>query len=236
MLSTVRDCMCVCVRACVRTFKVPVHACLWTGMFCLHCVRSCQVNTRLGPALLLLFARCAFQDVSRRRDHPAKETNTRSRSNTRSRTKGRPRQGAQTKAARSLARPSFRTTRRLHRNYSPRPPTNQPLESIGGELVWESGQWGGEIQRRGAAGSIQKTNWLHVCVFLFCVLFSLWRFAGNIGAELSYSNVGMFISSDAGNSWRQVRVTPVLIFRVCSVTAQLSLHKPYCFYFIIVYI
>ncbi|XP_053708942.1 VPS10 domain-containing receptor SorCS3 isoform X2 [Synchiropus splendidus] len=28
--------------------------------------------------------------------------------------------------------------------------------------------------------------------------------AGNIGAELSYNNVGMFISSDAGNSWRQV--------------------------------
>lgn len=171
LLSTVRDCMCVCVRACVRTFKVPVHACLWTGMFCLHCVRSCQVNTRLGPALLLLFARCAFQDVSRRRDHPAKETNTRSRSNTRSRTKGRPRQGAQTKASRWLARPSFRTTRRLHRNYSPRPPTNQPLESIGGELVWESGQWGGEIQRRGAAGSIQKTNWLHVCVFYFVCYF-----------------------------------------------------------------
>ncbi|KAM9793122.1 VPS10 domain-containing receptor SorCS3 [Neosynchiropus ocellatus] len=27
---------------------------------------------------------------------------------------------------------------------------------------------------------------------------------GNIGGELSYNNVGMFISSDAGNSWRQV--------------------------------
>uniref|UniRef100_A0A7N8YK26 Sortilin related VPS10 domain containing receptor 3 n=1 Tax=Mastacembelus armatus TaxID=205130 RepID=A0A7N8YK26_9TELE len=27
---------------------------------------------------------------------------------------------------------------------------------------------------------------------------------GNIGAELSYNNVGMFISSDAGNSWRQI--------------------------------
>ncbi|MEQ2259546.1 VPS10 domain-containing receptor SorCS3 [Xenotaenia resolanae] len=25
---------------------------------------------------------------------------------------------------------------------------------------------------------------------------------GNIGAELSYNNVGMFVSSDAGNSWR----------------------------------
>lgn len=38
----------------------------------------------------------------------------------------------------------------------------------------------------------------------------MWHFAGNIGAELSYSNVGMFISSDAGNSWRQVGVTLVL--------------------------
>uniref|UniRef100_A0A3P8SY57 PKD domain-containing protein n=1 Tax=Amphiprion percula TaxID=161767 RepID=A0A3P8SY57_AMPPE len=27
---------------------------------------------------------------------------------------------------------------------------------------------------------------------------------GNIGAELSYNNVGMFISSDAGNSWRPI--------------------------------
>ena len=29
---------------------------------------------------------------------------------------------------------------------------------------------------------------------------------GNIGTELSYNNVGMFISSDAGNNWRQVSV------------------------------
>lgn len=143
--------MCVCVLACAPS-KCQCVLCLWTGMFCLHCVRSCQVNTRLGrvfaaiqhlvPALLLLFARCAFQDVSQRWDHPANETNTRSRSNTRSRTKGRPRQGAQTKAARSLARAfgdkerrAGRTTQRLSRNYSPRPPTNQPLESIGSELV-----------------------------------------------------------------------------------------------------
>lgn len=28
---------------------------------------------------------------------------------------------------------------------------------------------------------------------------------GNIGAELSYNNVGMFMSSDAGNNWRKVR-------------------------------
>ncbi|XP_062866910.1 VPS10 domain-containing receptor SorCS3 [Trichomycterus rosablanca] len=27
---------------------------------------------------------------------------------------------------------------------------------------------------------------------------------GNIGSELSYNNVGMFISSDAGNTWRQI--------------------------------
>lgn len=29
-------------------------------------------------------------------------------------------------------------------------------------------------------------------------------FSGNIGSELSYNNVAMFISSDAGNTWRQV--------------------------------
>lgn len=28
--------------------------------------------------------------------------------------------------------------------------------------------------------------------------------AGNIGSELSYTEVGVFISSDGGNSWRQV--------------------------------
>lgn len=42
-----------------------------------------------------------------------------------------------------------------------------------------------------------------------CVTYSVGIFtAGNIGAELSYNNVGMFISSDAGNSWRQVSFTP----------------------------
>lgn len=45
-----------------------------------------------------------------------------------------------------------------------------------------------------------------VVLFLIspCVISS----AGNIGAELSYNNVGMFVSSDAGNTWRQVRFTP----------------------------
>lgn len=37
-----------------------------------------------------------------------------------------------------------------------------------------------------------------------CVTYFSWHFPGNIGAELSYNNVGMFMSSDAGNSWRQV--------------------------------
>uniref|UniRef100_A0A8C8K9T6 PKD domain-containing protein n=1 Tax=Oncorhynchus tshawytscha TaxID=74940 RepID=A0A8C8K9T6_ONCTS len=32
---------------------------------------------------------------------------------------------------------------------------------------------------------------------------------GNIGSELSYNNVGMFISSDAGNNWRHVNQRPV---------------------------
>ena len=30
-------------------------------------------------------------------------------------------------------------------------------------------------------------------------------FLGNIGAELSDSDISMFVSSDAGNTWRQVR-------------------------------
>lgn len=38
-------------------------------------------------------------------------------------------------------------------------------------------------------------------MMLICMLISN---TGNIGAELSFSNVGMFISSDAGNSWRKV--------------------------------
>lgn len=28
--------------------------------------------------------------------------------------------------------------------------------------------------------------------------------SGNVGPELSYTDVGMFVSSDGGNSWRQV--------------------------------
>lgn len=32
--------------------------------------------------------------------------------------------------------------------------------------------------------------------------------SGNIGPELSFSNTGMFISSDAGNTWRQVNRSP----------------------------
>lgn len=230
----------VCVCACLRAHLQNASPCLSLDGHVLsslcaklpskhtsrpHVCRHLAPRPRAASSLcpLRLSRRQPAQGSSRQRDkHPIAIKHTLAYH-------GRPRQGAQTKAARSLAR-SFgdkerragRTTQRLQRNYSPRPPANQPLQSIGGELVWESGQRGGEIQRRGAAGSIQKTNWLHVCVFyfVFCVLFSLWRFAGNIGAELSYSNVGMFISSDAGNSWRQVRVAPVLIFRVCSVTAQ----------------
>lgn len=47
------------------------------------------------------------------------------------------------------------------------------------------------------------------CVFHgVCVCVCVISTAGNIGAELSYNNVGMFISSDAGNTWRPVSLTP----------------------------
>lgn len=59
-------------------------------------------------------------------------------------------------------------------------------------------------------------DWQHVykthvrdLIVVFAVAYSVVvSTAGNIGAELSYNNVGMFISSDAGNSWRPVRHTP----------------------------
>lgn len=35
-------------------------------------------------------------------------------------------------------------------------------------------------------------------------------YSGNIGTELSSTNLGMFITSDAGNSWRQVR--PIWVY------------------------
>lgn len=45
------------------------------------------------------------------------------------------------------------------------------------------------------------------CVF-HALCLSVISTAGNIGAELSYNNVGMFVSSDAGNTWRAVSLTP----------------------------
>lgn len=42
----------------------------------------------------------------------------------------------------------------------------------------------------------------NILVYEFIYLF---LFSGNIGTELSSTNLGMFITSDAGNSWRQVR-------------------------------
>lgn len=65
---------------------------------------------------------------------------------------------------------------------------------------------------------------LQLCLFLckhtlkqFFVLHS----AGNIGTELSPSNAGMFITSDAGNNWRQVR-------------RYVALHRGHLFYAAIV--
>lgn len=43
----------------------------------------------------------------------------------------------------------------------------------------------------------------------------MFLYSGNIGTELSSTNLGMFITSDAGNSWRQVRTTQVYTLPVC---------------------
>lgn len=67
---------------------------------------------------------------------------------------------------------------------------------------------------------------LYLCdliVFLFADVLT----AGNIGAELSYNNVGMFISSDAGNSWRQVSFSPTLTSRSSQLIGLLALFTVY---------
>lgn len=43
----------------------------------------------------------------------------------------------------------------------------------------------------------------------------MFLYSGNIGTELSSTNLGMFITSDAGNSWRQVRTIQVYTLPVC---------------------
>lgn len=50
-------------------------------------------------------------------------------------------------------------------------------------------------------------------LFLFIYLFLVY-FPGNIGSELSYNNVAMFISSDAGNNWRQVRLLHTSVLNI----------------------
>lgn len=47
-----------------------------------------------------------------------------------------------------------------------------------------------------------------VCNYTLCEIF-IFLCSGNIGTELSSTNSRMFITSDAGNSWRQVR--PMLV-------------------------
>lgn len=52
---------------------------------------------------------------------------------------------------------------------------------------------------------------------------------GNIGTELSSTNLGMFITSDAGNSWRQVRAIWVCILaRVRPKSADVFILKVCC--------
>uniref|UniRef100_A0A8C1UDI4 Sortilin related VPS10 domain containing receptor 3b n=1 Tax=Cyprinus carpio TaxID=7962 RepID=A0A8C1UDI4_CYPCA len=46
---------------------------------------------------------------------------------------------------------------------------------------------------------------------------------GNIGPELSFSNTGMFISSDAGNTWRQVNHSPAHILSMLSMDCSVVL-------------
>jgi len=49
-------------------------------------------------------------------------------------------------------------------------------------------------------GTLVFTLFHYLTHFFFLMVY----FLGNIGSELSYNNVAMFISSDAGNNWRQV--------------------------------
>lgn len=185
-------------------------------MLCLPCARSCQENTSLGrcvcrrlaprPCAASLCPAAPFKMSARAGSiSPTRQTHARDQTHARV-----PRQDTQTKAARSLARsPELSETSRAalagqlwacvginHLGL----PANQSHKSIGANIVWDSGQ-------RGGWHHYTQTVTMLVYLILCRVLLFLCRFAGNIGAELSYSNVGMFISSDAGNSWRQVSHT-----------------------------
>lgn len=87
----------------------------------------------------------------------------------------------------------------------------------------------------GKSGHVQQIYHLTVHVDIWwrpcyvkkkhCWKWVIFLYLGNIGTELSSANTGMFITSDAGNSWRQVR--PIWIYtmhtftfnRLCTVSA-----------------
>lgn len=152
--------MCVCVR----TFKAPARACLRTAKFCLHCVSlapclppssissprgffsrpAAPFKTSAGAAILT--------PTGQTHDCHCDQTHARlPRGGQGSRASGLPTSPERLRGSVGIIQ--------LRR------PVNLSLESIGDTLVWESGQRGREIQRRRAAGSGQKTNWLHACVF-----------------------------------------------------------------------
>ncbi|MGH0129392.1 UNVERIFIED_CONTAM: hypothetical protein FKN15_024121, partial [Acipenser sinensis] len=83
--------------------------------------------------------------------------------------------------------------------------------------VSENPYTSGSISSKASApGIIVATGDIDVCAFHISVLkyinigtvmpikLCFNRERGNIGAELTFNNVGMFISTDAGNSWRQI--------------------------------
>lgn len=121
--------LCARARLLVLTFKVPVCTCLWTGVFCLHCVQSCQENIRLGRRVCRrLVPRpraascCAFKDISQHRDHRANETNTLAIKHTLA-YQGRaakPRQLARSPGFRRHGEPRSPTALDLCRDYAPR--------------------------------------------------------------------------------------------------------------------
>lgn len=55
-----------------------------------------------------------------------------------------------------------------------------------------------------------------LCKYTRSENYSSFLCSGNIGTELSSTNLGMFITSDAGNSWRQVR--PICVYTMHAFT------------------
>lgn len=73
-----------------------------------------------------------------------------------------------------------------------------PVESEGMQRLKNNSEWFRQVMvHTGVLWSLcyVNTDWVKLFMFLY---------SGNTGTELSSTNLGMFITSDAGNSWRQV--------------------------------